>query len=158
LPCAALSHRSRARQPQPRNTHKNKTFALSPANQNTKTKKKNPLKHNNSRGPFKGGLRYHPQVDLDDVRSLASLMTWKTAVMDLPFGGAKGGVTVDPRRLSARELEKVTRKLVGAIKEIIGPSEDIPAPDMNTGEFFFWSTLVCWRGLVGGGGAARTRR
>lgn len=91
------------------------------------------VQHNNSRGPFKGGLRYHPQVDLDDVRSLASLMTWKTAVMDLPFGGAKGGVTVDPKKLSERELEKVTRKLVGAIKEIIGPMEDIPAPDMNTG-------------------------
>ncbi|KAF8056868.1 hypothetical protein HT031_006212 [Scenedesmus sp. PABB004] len=91
------------------------------------------VQHNNSRGPFKGGLRYHHQVDLDDVRSLASLMTWKTAVMDIPFGGAKGGVTVDPRRLSERELEKLTRKLVQAIKEIIGPSEDIPAPDMNTG-------------------------
>ncbi|KAF6263223.1 hypothetical protein COO60DRAFT_1491188 [Scenedesmus sp. NREL 46B-D3] len=91
------------------------------------------VQHNNSRGPFKGGLRYHHQVDLDDVRSLASLMTWKTAVMDIPFGGAKGGVTVDPKALSERELEKLTRKLVQAIKEIIGPSEDIPAPDMNTG-------------------------
>eukprot|EP00878_Enallax_costatus_P000638 GHUV01000741.1.p1 GENE.GHUV01000741.1~~GHUV01000741.1.p1 ORF type:complete len:451 (+),score=119.24 GHUV01000741.1:190-1542(+) len=91
------------------------------------------VQHNNSRGPFKGGLRYHHQVDLDDVRSLASLMTWKTAVMDIPFGGAKGGVTVDPKKLSERELEKLTRKLVQAIKEIIGPSEDIPAPDMNTG-------------------------
>ncbi|KIZ01160.1 glutamate dehydrogenase (NAD(P)+) [Monoraphidium neglectum] len=90
------------------------------------------VQHNNSRGPFKGGLRYHPAVDLDDVRSLASLMTWKTAVMDIPFGGAKGGVTVDPKKLSERELEKLTRKLVQAIKEIIGPSEDIPAPDMNT--------------------------
>lgn len=90
------------------------------------------VQHNNSRGPYKGGLRYHPQVDLDDVRSLASLMTWKTAVMDIPFGGAKGGVTVDPRKLSERELEKLTRKLVVAIKEIIGPYEDIPAPDMNT--------------------------
>jgi len=90
------------------------------------------VQHNNSRGPFKGGLRYHQQVDIDDVRSLASLMTWKTAVMDIPFGGAKGGVTVDPRKLSERELEKLTRKLVQAIKEIIGPSEDIPAPDMNT--------------------------
>jgi glutamate dehydrogenase (NAD(P)+) len=91
------------------------------------------VQHNDARGPFKGGLRYHPQVDLDDVRSLASLMTWKTAVMDIPFGGAKGGITVDPKRLSERELEKLTRKLVGAIKEIVGPAEDIPAPDMNTG-------------------------
>ncbi|KAL6745631.1 glutamate dehydrogenase [Haematococcus lacustris] len=90
------------------------------------------VQHNNSRGPYKGGLRYHPQVDIDDVRSLASLMTWKTAVMDIPFGGAKGGITVDPAKLSERELEKLTRKLVMAIKEIIGTYEDIPAPDMNT--------------------------
>lgn len=90
------------------------------------------VQHNNSRGPYKGGLRYHPQVDIDDVRSLASLMTWKTAVMDIPFGGAKGGITVDPKALSVRELEKLTRKLVVAIKEIIGTYEDVPAPDMNT--------------------------
>ena len=91
------------------------------------------VQHNNARGPYKGGLRYHPHVDIDDVRSLASLMTWKTAVMDIPFGGAKGGITVDPSKLSARENEKLTRKLVVAIKDIIGPLEDIPAPDMNTG-------------------------
>lgn len=90
------------------------------------------VQHDNSRGPYKGGLRYHPQVDLDDVRSLASLMTWKTAVMDIPFGGAKGGISVDPRRLSERELEKLTRKLVQAIRHVIGVHEDIPAPDMNT--------------------------
>ncbi|KAK9835361.1 hypothetical protein WJX81_004700 [Elliptochloris bilobata] len=91
------------------------------------------VQHDDSRGPYKGGLRYHPAVDLDDVRSLASLMTWKTAVMDIPFGGAKGGVTVDPKLLSERELEKLTRKLVQSIKDVIGPHEDIPAPDMNTG-------------------------
>ena len=91
------------------------------------------VQHNNARGPYKGGLRYHPHVDIDDVRSLASLMTWKTAVMDIPYGGAKGGITVDPKTLSAREIEKLTRKLVVAIKDIIGPLEDIPAPDMNTG-------------------------
>ncbi|GAX75786.1 hypothetical protein CEUSTIGMA_g3229.t1 [Chlamydomonas eustigma] len=97
------------------------------------------VQHNNSRGPYKGGLRYHPQVDIDDVRSLASLMTWKTAVMDIPFGGAKGGITVDPKKLSERELEKLTRKLVVAIKEIIGTYEDIPAPDMNTdGKVMAW--------------------
>lgn len=90
------------------------------------------VQHDNSRGPYKGGLRYHPQVDLDDVRSLASLMTWKTAVMDIPFGGAKGGITVNPKDLSERELEKLTRKLVQAIKDVIGVHEDIPAPDMNT--------------------------
>jgi glutamate dehydrogenase (NAD(P)+) len=91
------------------------------------------VQHDNSRGPYKGGLRFHPQVDLDDVRSLASLMTWKTAVMDIPFGGAKGGVTVDPNELSERELEILTRKLVQALRPILGTYEDIPAPDMNTG-------------------------
>lgn len=91
------------------------------------------VQHDNSRGPFKGGLRYHPAVDLDDVRSLASLMTWKTAVMDIPFGGAKGGVTVDPKTLSERESEILTRKLVQALRPILGTYEDIPAPDMNTG-------------------------
>lgn len=91
------------------------------------------VQHDNSRGPYKGGLRYHPQVDLDDVRSLASLMTWKTALMDIPFGGAKGGVSVDVKVLSPREREKLTRKLVQAIKEVVGPQTDIPAPDMHTG-------------------------
>jgi glutamate dehydrogenase (NAD(P)+) len=91
------------------------------------------VQHNNARGPHKGGLRYHPHVDLDDVRSLSSLMTWKTAVMDLPFGGAKGGITVDTKKLSERELEKLTRKFVQATKEITGTYTDIPAPDMNTG-------------------------
>ncbi|KAI8101979.1 hypothetical protein M9434_007040 [Picochlorum sp. BPE23] len=91
------------------------------------------VQHCNSRGPYKGGLRYHPQVDLDDVRSLASLMTWKTAVMDIPFGGAKGGITVDPTTLSDREAEILTRKLVQALRPVLGTYEDIPAPDMNTG-------------------------
>ena len=91
------------------------------------------VQHDNSRGPYKGGLRYHPAVDLDDVRSLASLMTWKTAVMDIPFGGAKGGITVDPKTLSERELEILTRKLVQALRPVLGTYEDIPAPDMNTG-------------------------
>mmetsp|Transcript_6808 Transcript_6808/g.18855 ORF Transcript_6808/g.18855 Transcript_6808/m.18855 type:complete len:443 (-) Transcript_6808:1240-2568(-) len=91
------------------------------------------VQHSDDRGPFKGGLRYHPQVDIDDVRSLASLMTWKTAVMDIPFGGAKGGITVDPTTLSEREMEGLTRKLVQALKPVLGVYEDIPAPDMNTG-------------------------
>lgn len=91
------------------------------------------VQHDNSRGPYKGGLRFHPQVDLDDVRSLASLMTWKTAVMDIPFGGAKGGITVDPKTLGDRELEILTRKLVQALRPVLGTYEDIPAPDMNTG-------------------------
>ena len=90
------------------------------------------VQHDNSRGPMKGGLRYHPSVDLDEVRSLASLMTWKTAVVDLPYGGAKGGVAVDPRTLSRKELERLTRAFVDQIHEIVGPDTDIPAPDMGT--------------------------
>ncbi len=90
------------------------------------------VQHDNSRGPMKGGLRYHPQVDLDEVRSLASLMTWKTAVVNLPYGGAKGGIGVDPRSLSMRELERLTRAFVDQIHDIVGPDTDIPAPDMGT--------------------------
>ena len=90
------------------------------------------VQHNNARGPYKGGIRYHQEVDLDEVRALASLMTWKTALVDIPFGGAKGGVTIDPTKLSAGELERLTRAFVGKIDRIIGPSEDIPAPDVNT--------------------------
>lgn len=90
------------------------------------------VQHDNSRGPFKGGLRYHPHVDPDEVKSLASLMTWKTAVIDVPFGGAKGGITVDPRNLSANEVERLTRKFVDRIHDVIGPQIDIPAPDVNT--------------------------
>jgi glutamate dehydrogenase (NAD(P)+) len=90
------------------------------------------VQHDDSRGPFKGGLRYHPDVDLDEVRSLASLMTWKTAVVDVPFGGAKGGIQVDPKQLSRRELERLTRRFVEQIQPVIGPVTDIPAPDMNT--------------------------
>ena len=90
------------------------------------------IQHDNSRGPYKGGLRFHPQVDEDEVRSLASLMTWKTAVVGVPFGGAKGGIQVDPRQLSERELQRLTRRFVDQIGEFIGPRTDIPAPDMNT--------------------------
>lgn len=90
------------------------------------------VQHNNARGPHKGGLRYHPTVDIDDVRSLASLMTWKTAIADIPFGGAKGGINCDPSTMSMGEIEEVTRKFIQKIYEIIGPYEDIPAPDVNT--------------------------
>jgi len=90
------------------------------------------VQHDNSRGPMKGGLRYHPAVDLDEVRALASLMTWKTAVVDLPYGGAKGGIGVDPKTLSKKELERMTRVFVDQIHEIVGPDSDIPAPDMGT--------------------------
>ncbi len=88
--------------------------------------------HDNSRGPMKGGLRYHPQVDADEVLGLASLMTWKTAVVNLPYGGAKGGITVDPSTLSLKELERLTRKFIDQIHDVIGPTRDIPGPDMNT--------------------------
>lgn len=90
------------------------------------------VQHDNSRGPMKGGLRYHPQVDLDEVRALANLMTWKTAVVNLPYGGAKGGITVDPRSLSLKEKERLTRSFVDGIHDVIGPDSDIPAPDMGT--------------------------
>jgi glutamate dehydrogenase (NAD(P)+) len=90
------------------------------------------VQHNRARGPMKGGLRYHPEVDVDEVRSLASLMTWKTAVVNIPYGGAKGGITVDASKLSPRELERITRKFIDEIHEMIGPDEDIPAPDMGT--------------------------
>ena len=90
------------------------------------------IQHNGTRGPMKGGLRYHPTVDAEEVAALASLMTWKTAVVNIPYGGAKGGVNCDPTKLTSRELERVTRKFTANIREIIGPNVDIPAPDVNT--------------------------
>ncbi|MBI4492231.1 MAG: hypothetical protein HY690_05505, partial [Chloroflexi bacterium] len=88
--------------------------------------------HNINRGPAKGGMRYHPATDLDEVRALAMWMTWKCALVRLPFGGAKGGVACDPTRLSARELEQVTRRFTTELEGVIGPESDIPAPDMGT--------------------------
>jgi len=88
--------------------------------------------HNNSRGPYKGGLRYHPSMDEDHASALATLMTWKTAIVDVPFGGAKGGIDCDPSTLTKTELNRVTRTFIERIKEIIGPMLDIPAPDVNT--------------------------
>ena len=90
------------------------------------------VQHDNARGPMKGGLRFHHEVDLDEVRSLASLMTWKTAVVNIPYGGAKGGIAVDVHTLSNGELERITRKFVDQIHDVIGPDTDIPAPDMGT--------------------------
>ena len=90
------------------------------------------FQHNSARGPTKGGLRFHPTLDADDVRALATLMTWKTAVVNVPFGGAKGGVACDPAQLSQGELERITRKFVERISQEIGPQRDIPAPDVNT--------------------------
>ena len=90
------------------------------------------VQHNDSRGPFKGGIRYHPSVDQNEVRALASLMTWKTALVDLPFGGAKGGIEVDPGSMSHFELERMTRRFTLMIGSILGTYQDIPAPDVNT--------------------------
>ena len=90
------------------------------------------IQHNRARGPLKGGLRYHPAVDEDEATALATLMTWKTAVVDVPYGGAKGGINCDPATLSVRELEALTRQFVERIKDVIGPTLDIPAPDVNT--------------------------
>ncbi|MEB0303365.1 Glu/Leu/Phe/Val dehydrogenase dimerization domain-containing protein, partial [Mucilaginibacter sp. 5C4] len=92
------------------------------------------VQHNFSRGPAKGGLRYSPHVTLDEVRALAMWMTWKCALLDVPYGGAKGGVTIDPREFSLPELERVTRRYTSEILPIIGPEKDIPAPDIGTDE------------------------
>src|SRR5687767_14365227 len=91
------------------------------------------VQHNLARGPAKGGIRYHPHVDLDETRALAMWMTWKCAVVRLPYGGAKGGVVCDPKLMSQRELERMTRRYATEISVLIGPDSDIPAPDMNTG-------------------------
>ena len=90
------------------------------------------VQHNNTRGPFKGGIRYHQHVDIDEVRSLATLMTWKTSLLDIPYGGGKGGIGVDPSMLSKTELERMSRRFFRAIDPIIGTNVDIPAPDVNT--------------------------
>ena len=92
------------------------------------------VQHNLSRGPAKGGIRFHPHTDLDEVKALAMWMTWKCALIGIPYGGAKGGVAVDPRRLSRNELERVTRRYASEIIPIIGPEKDIPAPDVGTDE------------------------
>jgi len=90
------------------------------------------VQHNLARGPGKGGIRYHPAVDLDEVKALAMWMTWKAAAMGIPYGGAKGGVRVDPKSLSLGELERLTRRYATELAPIVGPQEDIPAPDMGT--------------------------
>ena len=97
------------------------------------------VQHNINRGPAKGGIRYDAEVTLDEVRALSMWMTWKCAVVDIPFGGAKGGVTVDPKRLSQSELERLTRRYATEIELLIGPSSDIPAPDVNTN-----SQIMAW--------------
>ncbi|WP_166351456.1 Glu/Leu/Phe/Val family dehydrogenase [Phytoactinopolyspora limicola] len=90
------------------------------------------VQHNGARGPYKGGVRFHQDADLDEVRALAALMTWKTALIDVPFGGAKGGVQVDPSELSETEVERMTRRYLSQVSYVIGERRDIMAPDMNT--------------------------
>jgi glutamate dehydrogenase (NAD(P)+) len=90
------------------------------------------VQHNNVLGPFKGGLRYHPSVNIDEVRALATWMTWKTALADIPMGGAKGGIQIDPTKYSMSEIEHITRRFTFALGNTIGPDYDIPAPDVNT--------------------------
>jgi glutamate dehydrogenase (NAD(P)+) len=92
------------------------------------------VQHSIARGPAKGGLRYSPDVNLDEVRALAAWMTWKCAVVNIPFGGAKGGVICDPKKMSMNELERMTRRYTAELIEFIGPEKDVPAPDMNTNE------------------------
>lgn len=92
------------------------------------------VQHSFARGPCKGGIRYAPDVTLDEVRALAAWMTWKCAVVNLPFGGAKGGIICDPKKLSSAELEKITRRYTASLIDILGPDRDIPAPDINTDE------------------------
>lgn len=95
--------------------------------------------HDTTRGPGKGGIRFHPDLDADEVKALAAMMTFKTAIVDVPFGGAKGGVRCDPRRLSLAELERVTRRFTYEISPLLGPDIDIPAPDVNTdGRVMAW--------------------
>src|SRR5437588_2774867 len=97
------------------------------------------VQHNINRGPAKGGIRFSPEVSLDEVRALAMWMTWKCAVVSIPFGGAKGGVICDPHHLSRTELERLTRRFATEISILIGPDRDIPAPDMNTdGQVMAW--------------------
>jgi glutamate dehydrogenase (NAD(P)+) len=90
------------------------------------------VQHNGARGPYKGGIRFHPEVDLDEVRALAELMTWKTAIVNIPYGGAKGGVNVDPSKLEPHEVQSVARSFMDKIEKVLGPQRDIPAPDVGT--------------------------
>jgi glutamate dehydrogenase/leucine dehydrogenase len=99
------------------------------------------VQHSNKLGPYKGGIRFHPQVDYDEVRALATLMSFKTAVSGIPMGGGKGGVAVDPKQLSKKQLEELSRKYVRGLKDYIGPNKDVPAPDVNTNaQIIDWMT------------------
>jgi len=133
------------------------------------------IQHNNIRGPFKGGLRYHQDVSLDEVKALAALMTYKCSLLDIPFGGSKGGIKMDPSTLSRAELERVTRRFTHALGNNIGPDYDIPAPDMGTnGQTMVWMmdtymnsinslqknalrTIVTGKTVVAGGTVGRSK-
>src|SRR5579871_1970507 len=107
------------------------------------------VQYNLSRGPAKGGIRYHPDVSLDEVKALAAWMTWKCATVNIPYGGGKGGVRVDPKQLSLGEFERLTRRYATEISPIIGPDRDIPAPDVYTNEqtmAWFMDTISMFRG------------
>ncbi len=109
------------------------------------------VQHNDARGPFKGGIRYHPAVTLDEVKALAMWMTWKCAVVDVPFGGGKGGIVCDPKSMSEAELERLTRRYAYMISDIVGPYVDIPAPDVYTGPremAWFMDTYSALRGSI----------
>ena len=99
------------------------------------------VQHNGARGPYKGGVRFHPLADLEEVRTLAALMTWKTALLDLPFGGAKGSVQCDPRQLSLGELNRLTRRYTLNIEHLLAPNRDIPAPDLVLSQLGFGNCL-----------------
>ncbi len=105
--------------------------------------------HNNARGPYKGGIRFHPMVDLDEVKALSFWMTFKTAVVNVPFGGGKGGVIIDPKTLSENEIEKVSRGYVQKMYPIFGPEMDVPAPDVNTGEKIMGYMLDEYEKIIG---------
>src|SRR5580704_9636786 len=109
------------------------------------------VQHNNLLGPFKGGMRYHPQVALDDVKALAAMMTWKSALMRLPFGGGKGGIKFDPQSVSRGELQRITRRFTHALGENIGPEYDIPAPDVGTNSQTMAWMMDTYSNMVGSG-------
>ena len=97
------------------------------------------VQYSSVRGPFKGGIRFHPDADLDEVKALAAWMTWKCAVVNIPYGGAKGGIRVDPAKLSKNEIMRMTKRYTAEILPFIGPEKDIPAPDVNTdGQVMAW--------------------
>jgi glutamate dehydrogenase (NAD(P)+) len=109
------------------------------------------VQHNNLIGPFKGGMRYHPQVALDDVKALAAMMTWKAALLRLPFGGGKGGIKFDPHSVSKQELQRITRRFTHALGENIGPEYDIPAPDVGTNSQTMAWMMDTYSNMVGSG-------